>query len=118
MFEAQSNAMIWTGCFGVVVTGIFLKQVDIVVAAAGLLIAGGVWRFGQAYRDRLNREIAPLSRRSGGHLDDTIVVKQTITKLQRAAERAAGRMIFTGTVISAVTPVVWRLLDITPHPAG
>ncbi|MDN4632617.1 hypothetical protein QCD71_13920 [Sphingomonas sp. PsM26] len=114
MFEAQSNAMIWTGCFGVAVTGIFLKQVDIVVAAAGLLIAGGVWRFGQAYRDRLNREIASLSRRSGGHLDDTIVVKQTITKLQRAAERAAGRMIFTGTVISAVTPVVWRLLDITP----
>ena len=109
MLDAHHDGMIWACWIAGTMTALFAKQIDTVVAVNGVFVAIGVWRFGAAYRDRVDRDLKPLSRTTGANIDDSEEVQAAIEGLYRDAEKMAARMIITGTVIGAVAPVLWRL---------
>ncbi|MEG3088721.1 hypothetical protein [Sphingomonas sp. PB4P5] len=112
MIEAQSDGMAWAAFVIAIAAGLWIKQLDVVVAASGVFIAIGVWRFGIAYRDRVERELQTLSPKTGADSDDTAEVEAAIQQLYRDAERMAGRMIIVGTLMGAIAPVLWRVIPL------
>lgn len=111
MIEARSDGMTWAAFVTAIAGGLWIGQLDVVVAASGVFVAIGVWRFGIAYRDRVERELQTLSPQTGEDADDTAEVEAAIHRLYRDAERMAGRMIIVGTLMGALAPVLWRIIS-------
>lgn len=91
---------------------LFRKDLEIFVAASGVLVALGVWRFGAAYRERIEVELSVLPTATGAGDDDTDRIEKALQVLFREAERSAVAMIIVGTLAGALAPLAWRLFDL------
>ena len=112
MLDAHNDGVIWTVWLMGSLAAVVLKQIDTLVAVNGAFVAFGVWRFGATYRERVDRELQPLSSITGLNVDDTAEVEAAIQELYRGAEKMAARIIILGTIIGACAPLAWRLMGI------